>query len=431
VSEAHTPALAAGADDAGPRRALLLAGGGIRVAYQAGVLVALEEAGLTFAHADGTSGGTMNLSMLLSGVGPAEACVRWRALRVGGFASLPPARRLLRGPPYPALGSSTGIRGQVFPQLGIEPARIRAAEGIVGTYNVCDYGAKTSLAIEHTEVDEDLLVAAISLPVLSPAVPWRGRTLTDAVWIRDVNVGEAVRRDAQELWLVWCIGNHGVYRDGAFQQYVHMIEMSACGSLNEELAAIERPVTLRVVRPRRPLPLDPDFFLGRIDAATLIAMGYRDACATLADPAPAPLDAAATRMEDPVPGVAWRETLTGDVGGERLTLRLSWEVDDLDAFARDGTGTLVGDATHPALGERHPARSGTFARGVRAELAFTGGSVVLERDGVGSRRVRARLAGASGTLRSVGAPPWRTLHARGVGSATEGARAVARFARRV
>jgi len=91
----------------------------------------------------------------------------------------------------------------------------------------------------------------------------------------------------------------------------------------------------------------------------------------------------------------------------------------------------VGDATHPALGERHPARGGTFARGVRAELAFTGGSVVLEREDVGSRRVRARLDGASGTLRRTGAPPWRTLHARGVGSATEGARAVARFARRV
>lgn len=266
--------------------------------------------------------------------------------------------------------------------------------------------------------------------MISPAVPWRGRTLTDAVWIRDVNVGEAVRRGAQELWLVWCIGNHGVYRDGAFQQYVHMIEIAAGGALNEELAAIDRPLTLRVVRPRRPLPLDPDLFLGRIDAATLIAMGYRDACATLADPTPAPLDATATRMEDPVPGVAWRETLTGEVGGERLTLRLGWEVADLDAFARDGQGTLVGDATHPALGERHPARSGAFARGVRAELAFTGGHVVLERESVGSRSVRARLDGASGTLRSVGAPPWRTLHARGVGSVAEGARAVARFARR-
>ena len=39
------------------RRSLVLAGGGMRVAYQAGALAALEEAGLRFHHADGTSGG--------------------------------------------------------------------------------------------------------------------------------------------------------------------------------------------------------------------------------------------------------------------------------------------------------------------------------------------------------------------------------------
>lgn len=433
VGAAHVPALAAGQDagGSGPRRSLLLAGGGIRVAYQAGVLLALEEAGLTFAHADGTSGGTMNLSMLLSGLTPAQMCDRWRALRVGGFASLPSPRRLLRGPPLPALGSSAGMRSQVFPQLGIVPERIRAARGIAGTYNVGDFGAKASLAVEHLEVDEDLLVAAISLPVLSPAVAWRGRTLTDAAWIRDVNVGEAMRRGAQELWLVWCIGNHGVYRDGAFQQYVHMIEMSAGGALGAELAAIDRPVVLRVVAPQVPLPLDPDFFLGRVDAGTLAAMGYRDAWHTLDDPTPAPLAVSATRMRDPVPGVGWRETLVGEVGGAPLELRLGWEVDELEAFARDGCGTLVADATHPALGERQPARHGSFEGGGRsASLSFSGGELSLTRSRGGSRRVFARLEGVGeSVLTLVGAPGWRTLHARGVGSMAEGARAVARFGR--
>ena len=67
-------ALAAGDAD-GPRRSLVLAGGGIRVAYQAGVLVALEEAGLRFQHADGTSGGTFNLAMLLSGLTPGRSAI--------------------------------------------------------------------------------------------------------------------------------------------------------------------------------------------------------------------------------------------------------------------------------------------------------------------------------------------------------------------
>jgi predicted acylesterase/phospholipase RssA len=84
----HVPSLAAGDDAGGPRRSLLLAGGGIRVAYQAGVLLALEQAGVRFQHADGTSGGIFNLAMLLSGVAPGAACERWRALDVRAFASL-------------------------------------------------------------------------------------------------------------------------------------------------------------------------------------------------------------------------------------------------------------------------------------------------------------------------------------------------------
>lgn len=44
------------APDAPNRRALILPGGGMRVAYQAGAVQALHEAGLRFSHADGTSG---------------------------------------------------------------------------------------------------------------------------------------------------------------------------------------------------------------------------------------------------------------------------------------------------------------------------------------------------------------------------------------
>lgn len=47
------------------KRSLILAGGGIKVAFQAGVLeVWLDEAGLTFDHVDAASGGVFNLAML-------------------------------------------------------------------------------------------------------------------------------------------------------------------------------------------------------------------------------------------------------------------------------------------------------------------------------------------------------------------------------
>jgi predicted acylesterase/phospholipase RssA len=447
-AERHSPALAAGDGAEGPRRSLLLAGGGMRVAYQAGVLVALERSRLAYAHADGTSGGTMNLGMLMSGITPAEMCERWRTLDVRGFASLPPLRRLLRGPPYPALGSSEGIRHRVYPHLGIDVERIRAAQGIAGTFNVCDFSSKRCVAVESTEVDLDLLVAGVSLPVVSPAVRRDGRAYLDAVWIKDANVGEAVRRGAQELWLVWAIGNHGVYRDGAFQQYVHMIEISANGALIEELAAVAKlnatraePIRLHVVRPRMPLPLDPDLFFGRVDAATLIAMGHRDACEYLEAMTPegVTLGPEATHMEDPRPGVGFRETLQGDLSGP-TRVALGWEIDDLEAFADTDAGSLVGDVSHPQVGERVLARGGSFTRegGTwTAELRLEGGvSLELVREQRHWGSVRARLLEASagrelgsGALESVGTPAWATTHARGVGSLAEGARTLARFAK--
>ena len=74
-------------DPNGVRRALILAGGGVRLAYQAGVLQALAEKGLQFGHFDGTSGGIFNTAMLASGLDPDEMARRWRSLRLKDFMS--------------------------------------------------------------------------------------------------------------------------------------------------------------------------------------------------------------------------------------------------------------------------------------------------------------------------------------------------------
>jgi len=68
----HKPYGAPDDEYTGPKRALILAGGRMRVAYQAGVIRALIESGLRFVHADRTSGGTINLDMLFSGLSPSE-----------------------------------------------------------------------------------------------------------------------------------------------------------------------------------------------------------------------------------------------------------------------------------------------------------------------------------------------------------------------
>ena len=70
-----------------PRRALVFAGGGAKVAYQAGVLqVWLDEARVDgrpveFHVADGASGGVINLAMWCQGMSGRQIADAWRAHR--------------------------------------------------------------------------------------------------------------------------------------------------------------------------------------------------------------------------------------------------------------------------------------------------------------------------------------------------------------
>lgn len=368
----------------------------MRVAYQAGVLRALLESGLTFAHADGTSGGTINLAMLFSGLSPVEMCDRWRTLEVHDFAAFMPLEQYLKATDLMGLGSADGIINKVFPHLGVDIARIQAAQGMQGTFNVCNYSRKMSEVITHDRIDLDLLVAGISLPIFMPPVRHGTDLYVDSVWIRDANLMEAVRRGADELWVVWCIGNSGLYKGGAFNQYVHMIEISANGALFGEFERINeindrilkgetvlghtRPIKLHLIKPAYPLPLDPDYFLGRIDAATLIAMGYADASKYLINQKPEglPLQPETTQMQNPTLGITFRETMAGGftlgetdpaAGSEKgknsgsiLAMHATITIQDLNRFISDPdhTGQINGSLDYAAFGENIPASTGVF-----------------------------------------------------------------------
>jgi len=378
------------------KRSLILAGGGMRVAYQAGVIRALNEAGLEFGHADGTSGGIINLAMMLSGLSPAEMCDRWRTLDVRQFGAAMPLKNYLKAPHLPALGGAGGIINHVFPHLGIDVAKIRSADGMQGTFNVCNYTRKVSEVIPHPLIDLNLLVAGISLPIFMPPVAKNGSLYLDSVWIRDANLMEAVRRGAQEIWVVWCIGNTDVYRAGPFNQYVHMIELSANGALfadferiNEINARILRgeavggrtqPIRLHLVRPDHPLPLDPDFYTGRIDAATLIDMGYADAKTYLAamKPEGLPFEPEVTHMQNPTLGVAFREVMAGGFAlgetdpaagaakgrrdGNLLAMHAAISIQDIEAFLADPShpGQINGSIDFPPFGSNLLAKRGVF-----------------------------------------------------------------------
>jgi len=390
MTTSHQPPIAG---DAGAARALVLAGGGMRVAYQAGAVKALLDDGLRFAHADGASGGTINLAALMSGVDTDDLCRRWRALPVKKFASLRPATEYLHATNMSALGDADGLVRHVYPALGIAIDKIRAATGIQASFNVCRFDDKTVVALPHTELDLARLVAAASLPIFMPAVQAAGSTWTDAVWIKDANLLACVERGARELWLIWCIGNTPMWRNGALNQYVHMIEMSAIGALNAELAAIadinariargeavfghRAPIIVHIVKPATPLPLDPEFYLGRINAATLIDMGYRDARRALRQMQPAPLDARATQMREPGAGLSFRETMAGGFtlgvtdpqdpragasAAAPLAMHATIHIDDIAAFVADPQhrAELTGHIDFAPFGSALPAESGVF-----------------------------------------------------------------------
>lgn len=312
------------------KRSLVLAGGGMRVAWQAGVLKALEEEGLEFDHVDATSGGILNAAALLSGVRADELIRRWRTVRARDFAAPLPLADYLRGPwNLPALSSPAGITTRVFPALGIDVSRIRSSP-LAGSFNVADFTRKTSVALDASAVDADLLAAGMSLPIFM--TPFRrGETVwTDAAWIRDANVTEALDRGAEEVWLIWCVGNSPYWGLGPLEQYVHMIEMSATGALLADFAVAQaagREFVLHVIKPAHPLPLDPEFYLGRIDAETLIGMGYRDATAYLSERGPGGVaaDHTSTAMTDPPPGARWTERWSSQEALARLTVWLPSE----------------------------------------------------------------------------------------------------------
>ncbi|MCP3139581.1 patatin-like phospholipase family protein [Pyxidicoccus xibeiensis] len=390
ASVARPPVVAAD----GRKRSLILAGGGMRVAWQAGVLRALTDAGLTFQHADGTSGGIINLAMMLSGLSPQEMCARWRTLRVRDFVSFVSPEKYLRAWKMEAMGDADGIIGHVFPHLGIDVDAIHAHQGLEGTFNVCDFTRKTNEVFDHTRVDLDVLVAGISLPIFMPPVRKGATTYTDSVWIQDANLLEAVRRGASELWVLWCIGNTPTYARGIFQQYVHMIEMSANGALFSQLQQIQdlndriragevvmghrEPIAVHLIKPERPLPLDPDFYAGHITAASLIDMGYSDAWRYLAVASAEglPLTPEMTQMTEPTPDLTFRETMSGPLamgttdpttGAHQgkdtpFTMHCTISVDDMDAFVRDEnhTARLVAQVHYAPLGEDLPVKQGTF-----------------------------------------------------------------------
>jgi predicted acylesterase/phospholipase RssA len=267
------------------KRSLILAGGGARLSYQAGVINALEEEGLNFNHFDGTSGGIFNTAMICSHVSAKDMAMHWRKVNVMNFSSLLPFKSYFSKNTFSALGDADGIINKIFPALGIDIKKMNANTSIDATFNVCNFSKKTIEVLSSQNVTLKHLVAGMSLPIFMPAIKINEDWYTDAVWIKDANINEAIKRNPNEIWLVWAIGNSHEFFNGSFNQYVHMIEISANGGLLLELEQLEmlnskkenEKIILHVIKPEFPLPLDSDLMFYKINVDELINRGYADA----------------------------------------------------------------------------------------------------------------------------------------------------------
>lgn len=221
-----------------PKRSLILAGGGLKVALQAGVLqVWLDEAGLTFDHADGASGGTFNLAMYVQGQSGKQIADNWRNLEpLSGLSfNLRQYERLFFAA---SIFTYDGYRSRVFPRWGLDWSKIRTSQR-QATFNYYNFSKFRLEIVEPSAMDEDKLVACVSLPMWFPPVLIEGDSCIDAVYNTDANLEEAIRRGADELWVIWTVSEAGTWSDGFVNNYFQIIEVAANGRFRDVLARID------------------------------------------------------------------------------------------------------------------------------------------------------------------------------------------------
>ena len=268
-----------------PKRALIMAGGGLKVGFQAGVLqVWMDEAGVTFDHADGASGGCFNLAMYCQGMSGKQIADNWRNYDpfIGAAPNFAGPGEFAHQQSFFTLDS---MRQNLFPKWGLDWNKIRAGTKL-GTFNLCNFSKKRLEVVTNAGMDEDRLVSAVSLPMWFPPVKINGDLYIDSVYLTDANVAEAIRRGADEIWAIWTVSTRDEWRPGFVEQYFQIIETVADGNFfamweritqnNQAIAAgnageFGRTITLKLLQAE--VPLHYLFNLSRDRMAEAVNLG--------------------------------------------------------------------------------------------------------------------------------------------------------------
>ncbi|GAC1406997.1 MAG: hypothetical protein NVSMB64_13320 [Candidatus Velthaea sp.] len=400
-------------------RSLILAGGGLKVAYQAGCLQVFDELKLTFDHVDAASGGCFNAAMLASGMTGTQIANHWRTMSPGAFTTLDWTNyyKLIWNR---SVGTSDGVRNVLRNIWQLDYGKINTPRTTRYTFNHYDFTNKRVAIVENTALDEDTLVASTSLMGWLPSVQKPGgKWIFDAAWCTDGNVGEAVRRGADEIWAIWTLSNTPELRDGVLAQYFHVIESIGNAKFLEEwdeIAAVNAAITAHggpikgrgpdlqlragydptatatMLPPegrvfitqhliRQEVPMHYLFIFSRDRVAAAVEMGVRDACDYARSIGLLPPSACfpSAQPAQRVPSVEFRETMRGFFmpgepdpkagekrgrqAGNAMTVVLTIETRNLDSFLHqpEHRATATGTVDCPLLcGEPMPVTAGTF-----------------------------------------------------------------------
>jgi len=231
-----------------PRRALIMAGGALKVAFQAGVLqVWLDEARtpdgrrVDFELADGASGGVFNLAMWCQGLTGRQIADNWRETQPFRGISFNWRRWL----PVPAsIFTYDGFRKQVFSGTwNLDWPAIRNTER-VASFNLFNVNRQQHQVRRASEMDEAALVSAVTLPLWFPSVRLKDgageASYMDAIFATDANIEQAITDGADEVWVIWTVSQRGRVRPGFTHGYFQMIEAIANSRVRAVLDRIER-----------------------------------------------------------------------------------------------------------------------------------------------------------------------------------------------
>jgi predicted patatin/cPLA2 family phospholipase len=217
----------------------MLAGGGVKIAFQAGVMqVWLDEAGIEFDHGDGVSAACFNLAMWTQGMSGKQIADNWRNLNPikGVDINWLQLLRLIYAESFFKLDA---YRKKIFPSWGLDLEKIRASTR-EATFNVYNFSKHELRPVTAPEMTEDFLVAAASLPVWFPPVRTDGDTYIDAVFNTASNLEEAIRRGADELWIIWTTSQRGQWMSGFVGNFFGIFEATTNGGYKQMLARIGR-----------------------------------------------------------------------------------------------------------------------------------------------------------------------------------------------